>query len=292
MASKGTKGLMSKVKYRLNIFNLILDRENEIKDLLLYLVWKEKVINAKNPLNRYGAKYFSQTDEDGITLEIIDRIGLKKGVYAEFGVGDGSENNTLILIANRWKGFWVGSEKLFFNYDGRLKNFVYLREWITKENIVELSKKGLYYLDKNKIDVVSIDLDGNDYYFVDELLKNGIKPELFIVEYNAKFPPYIKFKIDYDPNNSWIRDDYFGASLTSFVDLFKKYGYMLVCCNSHSGANAFFVRSVYKDMFKDVPHNLNHIYQNIQYITYESFGHKPSPRTIEQLLKDNDRYPG
>ena len=43
-------------------------------------------------------KCFSQTDEDGITIEILRRIGcLEKGTFAEFGPGDGMENNTLIL---------------------------------------------------------------------------------------------------------------------------------------------------------------------------------------------------
>jgi len=50
---------------------------------------------ARNPLNRFGAKYFSQTDEDGITLEIVRRIGIRGGTFAELGVGDGLENNAL-----------------------------------------------------------------------------------------------------------------------------------------------------------------------------------------------------
>ena len=39
-------------------------------------------------MNSYGKKGFSQTDEDGITLEIIKRMGIKKGIFAEFGAGD------------------------------------------------------------------------------------------------------------------------------------------------------------------------------------------------------------
>ena len=38
-------------------------------DLLLRAQWERELRAAKNPLNRFGAKYFSQTDEDGITLK-------------------------------------------------------------------------------------------------------------------------------------------------------------------------------------------------------------------------------
>ena len=65
-------------------------------DLLLLDHLENLKTNAHNPLNKCGAKYFSQNDEDGITSEIVRRLGFKTGVFAEFGVGDGSENNTLI----------------------------------------------------------------------------------------------------------------------------------------------------------------------------------------------------
>jgi hypothetical protein len=51
-------------------------------------------------------------DEDGITFEIPRRIGLADGVFAEFGVGNGVENNTLAPAAAGWTGFWVDGEDL------------------------------------------------------------------------------------------------------------------------------------------------------------------------------------
>ena len=74
-------------------------------DVLLRAEWARSMSAAKNPLNRFGAKYFSQTDEDGITLEIIRRLGITAGTFAELGVGNGIENNTLILLASGWRGF-------------------------------------------------------------------------------------------------------------------------------------------------------------------------------------------
>ena len=58
--------------------------------------------------------------------------------------------------------------------------------------------KGKSDLGVDDVDLISVDLDGNDLYFCEELLKKGFNPSVFIVEYNAKFPPPIQFCIDYD----------------------------------------------------------------------------------------------
>jgi hypothetical protein len=43
-------------------------------DFLLDMKWAMAARDSQNPLNRFGAKFFSQSDEDGITLEIIRRL--------------------------------------------------------------------------------------------------------------------------------------------------------------------------------------------------------------------------
>lgn len=259
----------------------------ELENLLLLHQAKVFQSNHSNPLNKFGKKCFSQTDEDGITLEILRRIKqIDDGFYAEFGVGDGTENNTLILAALGWKGFWVGSEKLKIDVDSaNHKNFAYLREWITLENISDLTEKGCAKINSEKLDVISLDLDGNDIYFIEKLLADGFKPKLFIVEYNAKFPPPIKFQIAYDPEHIWQSDDYYGASLTSFNDLFNNFGYKLICCNSHTGVNAFFIDATYSDLFSDVPTDINQIYVEPRFHHYTKYGHTQSLRTINSIIK-------
>ena len=49
---------------------------------------------------------FLAIDEDGITIEIFKRLkNLNSGSFLELGVGDGTENNTLILLSLGWKVF-------------------------------------------------------------------------------------------------------------------------------------------------------------------------------------------
>jgi hypothetical protein len=255
----------------------------ELKDLILGYQTIQLQSSHANPLNRFGNKCFSQTDEDGITLEIIRRLGLVNGVYAEFGVGNGLENNTLILASIGWKGFWVGGEDLAFNY-GAAKKFRYTKDWITLENITSHAKNGLSSLDEKQLDVISLDLDGNDIYFVEELLSKNICPKLFLVEYNAKFIPPSRFQIEYNPQHQWIGDDYFGAALTNFVDMFEKYEYELICCNSHTGANAFFIHKEYLHLFSDVPKNIYDMYVGPRYYLYSSHGHRISAKVVETII--------
>jgi hypothetical protein len=134
------------------------------------------------------------------------------------------------------------------------------------------------------VDLLGIDLDGNDIYFVSDLLALGLRPKIWIVEYNAKFPPPIQWSMEYDPRHVWRYDDYFGASLAAFDQLFTRHGYRLVCCNAHSGVNAFFVPEEYSDRFDDVPRDINALFYGACYYEYHGFGHRPSAKTIERML--------
>tara|TARA_B110000259_G_scaffold8037_1_gene8771 strand:+ start:3801 stop:4562 length:762 start_codon:yes stop_codon:yes gene_type:complete len=241
--------------------------------------------NHPNSFTKFGKKCFSQADEDGLTIEIIKRLNLDLGTFAEFGVGDGMENNSLILLALGWNGFWVGGEDLVIDIS-EANRLHYQKAWITNENCCDLYRQGLKYHEIDNVNVLMLDLDGNDLFFCESLLADGASPELFIVEYNAKFPPPVRFSIDYDPKNIWEFNDYQGASLMSFVDLFAKYGYSLICCNAASGANAFFVKDSYKELFPEVPAKIEQIYTPPYFHLFANFGHPPSVKTIQCVIKN------
>jgi hypothetical protein len=252
--------------------------EDQLYDLILHKEFKKKQSLHCNPLNKSKFYGFSQTDEDGITLEILNRISVKDGFFVEFGVGNGLENNTAILLAAGWKGAWYGGEELAFSLENSSK-LTFTKVWIKRSNIVDLYKRA-----SENADVVSLDLDGNDIYLVDELLSNDVRPKLFIVEYNGKFPPPTDFKIDYNDDHIWTSDDYQGASLASFNKLFVSHDYTLVCCNN-SGANAFFVDNSFIDNFKDIPKDINELYCEPFYFLRKRRMHPTSPKTLELLVR-------
>ena len=264
--------LISSIKKIRNIINL--------SDNLIINDYKKRQMDHKNPLCLFGKKIFSQSDEDGITFEILQRLNIKNGNFLEIGVGNGTENNTLFLRLMGWSGLWIGGEKLIANI--KSKDFNFKQSWVTKENIIKLINDNNPV--KNKFNLISIDLDGNDFYIVEELLNNNFYPDVFIVEYNAKFFPPLEFVIKYNKDHVYNNDDYFGASLSSFVKLFKNNGYCLICCNAATGSNAFFVKNKSKKLFPEVPTKIEDLYSEPNYHIASKFGHSTSIKTILELF--------
>ncbi len=253
--------------------------------ILTELMHQERIKKLNNNFaKKYAKQFFSQTDEDGITLEILKRIGkINNKTFLELGVGDGLENNTLVLLSLGWKGTWYGGEELAFNYT-KTNKLRHQKVWIDKENIRELYQKSLVQHNINQHDVISIDLDGNDIYIAEELLKEGASPELFICEYNGIFPTDSRWKIRYNPSHVWTGDHYFGASLRSFVDLFEARNYFLCACNPQTGTNAFFVKSEYRELFKDVPKSIEDIFVEPCFWIDNKFKHRISPEFIKSIV--------
>jgi hypothetical protein len=109
--------------------------------------------------------------------------------------------------------------------------------FVRKSNINELIVKGGISGD---IDLLSIDIDGNDYWIWQEI--RCINPRVVVIEYNAKFPPSFAWVMEYDDDHVWQGDDEQGASLKALELLGKELGYQLVGTNV-VGSNAFFVRT-------------------------------------------------
>ena len=253
-------------------------------DTQMEAYWATKRDRSLNPLVKKGEKYFSQSDEDGITLEICRRIGVTDGRALEFGVGNGLENNSLILLMSGWQVFWVGGEQLAIEVPPSCQNLAFSRSWVTADNCVSLASALMGPAGLAAVNLLSVDVDGNDIYLIEQLLESGMRPEVVIVEYNGKFPPPIRWRIRYDANHVWDGSDYQGASLQSFVDVLSAHGYRLICC-ALTGVNAFFVRSDYAHRFDDVPEDIGTLFYPADYNWFVQRGHWVSTRTIEAVLR-------
>jgi len=263
--------------------------EDHIFDSIVEKTYLDRVERSRNPLNRYGMKAFSQADEDGIIAEICRRLELRNGTFCEYGVGDGLECNTIALAAMGWRGFWISAEKLAFSLDGiSPSTFRFYETWVTSSNVSTLFKQGCDDFQIQDVDVLSFDLDGNDLHFVKRLLEGGARPKLYVVEYNAKFIPPARWTVPLDDTRTWNQTDFMGASLQSFVDVFEEHRYKLVCCNAHTGVNAFFVDAAYAAKFEDVPTEISDIFQTVNYKLLRAYGHPKDPRTVQEVFRRNN----
>ena len=192
-------------------------------------------------LLRYQRQICSQNGEDGMIHEIFRRIGTTNKIFAEVGVGDGTENNTSFLLSQGWTGAWVdGESKLLHNLQNRTDiNASCLRykvAFVSRENIRGiLEELGT----PKEFDLLSLDIDQNTYYLWEGL--EHLKPRVVIVEYNPALPPEVDWKVNYDPSRIWDGTQNYGASLKALELLGRKFGYSLVGCD-FIGTNAFFVR--------------------------------------------------
>lgn len=235
-----------------------------------------------NPLLSSGFKVFSQNDEDGLIAEICRRIHPNKlGRFIEIGVGDGSENNTLNLLLKGWHGLWLGGQPLAYSKLSSRLNFVQC--WVDTENVTELIKKEIGVADFDRIDLISLDIDGNDWHIAKAILEGKIEPSIFVVEYNATMGPEIIWIMPYNANHQWDGSAYFGASLSAFNQLFEKHDYMLVACNI-TGANAFFVKKSFSNVFQDVPHSYTSKYMPANYLPYPTEGHPHGQKFLEAVI--------
>lgn len=237
---------------------------------------------STNPLLACGYKVFSQNDEDGIIRELCRRLELAdSSTFLEIGVGDGSENNTLNLLVHGWRGVWLGGEPLAY---ARLSERLAFEQcWITRDNVVDVIRRKMNDRGLDAFDLVSLDIDGNDWHIAQRMLEAGIAPKVFVVEYNGTFDACAEWVMPYNAAHTWDGSAYFSASLASYRRLLDQHGYFLAACNV-TGANAFFVKNDHKSKFPDLPGDWRSIHMPANYLPYPYVGHPVSKTFIAELL--------
>ncbi len=279
-------------KFIKNKFPFILRSKRSLEDQTSHFnaqlseIYKSRQLRHPNKLCRFGKRVFCQSDEDGLTLEIIRRMKIDHGNFIELGVGNGTENNTLVLSSLGFSGAWIGGEDLAFKIPDDNKRLFFQQSWVTLDNINKLIEKSLDFLGTTQIDFLSIDLDGNDFYFLKAILDNGLSPKILVCEINGIFPPPISFSVAYDPEHKWLRDDYQGASLEKMNELLGLYDYKLVVCNAATGVNAYFVKNEYAILFPEIPEDIADIYVEPLHINYTGFTFPRSTKTILQIIEN------
>jgi hypothetical protein len=192
-----------------------------------------------------GYKVYSQFDEDGIIANIFSAIGDGGRIFVEIGCSNGLENNSHALLLKGWRGVWIDADASKINFIAKRLPanplLVLKQAFVNVENVQAMVSDAISILTKKEIDFLSIDIDGDDLNVLSALLQKN-KPRVICVEYNAKFPPPMKLKIQAERKKFWEGDDYHGASLACFTEVLGDLGYALICCGL-SGVNAFFVRN-------------------------------------------------
>ena len=198
--------------------------------------------------NATGFKVFSQFEEDGKLLYIFSILGMGKKTFVDLGSNDCVNSNCANLAVHfNWKGLFVDGDKNLIEigkkFYKKTPNFwsykpKFVHAFLTKKNVNNIIQTEGF---KGEIELLSIDIDGNDYWIWESL--EIIQPKVVIIECQLAFGleekviPYREdFKEDVRNSNNY------GASALALQKLGKQKGYRLVGANEY-GNNLFFIKN-------------------------------------------------
>jgi hypothetical protein len=192
---------------------------------------------------RPGSLRGSQSNESILVESFANKLSIPK-TFCEFGF-DITEFNCSRLVREGWRGLLIDGDRQRVHFANRvLRKDPALK--ISAEcaflDLDNLSGTLRHFLGSDPLGVLSIDVDGNDYWFLDAVLP--LRPALIVVEYNGSFG-LRSVSVPYDPvfdrHRKHASGWYHGASLIALSSLADTHGYALVAV-SEAGGNAFFVR--------------------------------------------------
>ena len=213
--------------------------------------WQIQDIPEKNETNKelsfHEACLFSQNGEDGIIRYIFSQIGFESRYFVEFGFGAHQCNSLRLILHENFKGLMMdGSEEQcrIFNLTCKAKGISdvhAVNAFIDRDNLEHLIRSNNI---PAEIDFLSIDVDGNDYWFWRCL--QCINPRVICIEYNSgigsKYSWTIPYNKEFERFSAHPSGFFAGASIKALESLGEKKGYRLVGCDT-TGTNAFFLRN-------------------------------------------------
>jgi hypothetical protein len=196
----------------------------------------------KTNLLRFADNVYSQWGEDGVIEKIFYTIKPQSKICIEFGAWDGFHfaNTANLWSNNGWKGILIeGHQERFLTLQNNTNKYdcICINAYVAKggdwslENILKNNK--IDYA----VDLLSIDIDGNDYYIFDSL--DSLRPRVVVCEYNPTIPAHLDVYQEYGDSN-------FGCSVTALIRIADQKGYALIAITD---TNCFFVLEKYKELF-------------------------------------------
>ncbi len=192
---------------------------------------------------------YSQHGEDGVIQALLEKIPPRHRFIVEFGAYDGDHmsNSRHLICDHDWRALLIEPDPRFFARLEKLyvgnKQVKTVQAFITTDNINQL------FADANvpkDFDVLSIDVDGPDYYLWEAL--TDYQPAIVLLECNASILPTEKYIVAEQQAWELSGTAQEGASLLALYELGLQKGYHLVY-SELSGANLFFIHESFIESF-------------------------------------------
>jgi hypothetical protein len=197
-------------------------------------------------LLRHASNITSQCGEDGIIAKALELLPGRNGWCIEFGAWDGrTYSNTRNLITlHGYRSVLIESDPSRFRelqrtHDAQKSILINATVGFDEGNSLEALLRG--HAVPVDVDVLSIDIDGNDYHAWAAI--RTLRPKMVVIEYNPTIANAVRFVQERSTGVSQ------GASAAALVELAKTKSYELIAVTS---LNLLFVDSRYYPLF-DIP---------------------------------------
>lgn len=201
------------------------------------------------PLTLSELRVFSQNGEDGVLFDLLNLLGIEIGYFVEVGTGDGWSCNCRILAESLgWPGVFVEADNEDFvalnERYGQTSRVQTLNSYVTPENFSDTLSSSDVPFD---FDVLSLDVDGQDFHIWDEL-SSTFQPKIVVIEVNSSLMSSLKAVEKRGISSSDFLTETWGASISAVCALAESKGYTAVHVEQ-AGANLFAVRT---DLFSAI----------------------------------------
>jgi hypothetical protein len=244
-----------------------------------------------NELKKARKSYVAQSGEDGLLEYILSKLPNQNHWCVEFGAWDGKHlSNTYYFISQKnYKAVLIEAEQ-----DRHAQLCVNMKKYNAICLNAMVAFTGEHTLDKllsstpipEDFDLLSVDIDGDDYFVWQALEDYG--PKVVIIEINIRDKPTVdRINIHGAPFVLGIT----GTSIKSMTELAERKGYRLI---AHIGCNAIYVRKdLYEhfytekvkpeDVFTYEGHSLSEL-TKVELITAKYWGYTQKGRLLSRLV--------
>lgn len=190
--------------------------------------------------DKHAYNRWTQWGEDGILEAVFEKIGVKRKFCVDVGAADGLLfSNVRQFLEQGWQGVLIESDpERFATLTGQFPD----RGYVTCCN-EKVETHGLHSLDNildqasapEEFDLLSIDIDGQDYYIWNSLLR--YRPRVVVIEYEPDVDPMFIPPLGGPGQAGWNATTYVAAAR----------GYLCIC---RTKTNLICVR---KDILEAIP---------------------------------------
>jgi len=231
------------------------------------IIYKQKT-HARadcNWLQSHARSVTSQGGQDGIFQKIFEIIQPTSRFAVEFGGYDGKQMSNIhrLITEESWNGVFVEPDPQLFaqiKINNPYDRVIALNQFITWDGDDTFDKIMSRIGAPRDIDLVCIDIDGNDWHVWNAI--ETYRSKVVNVEFNPTVSNDVYFVQCADPAVNH------GSSLLAFIELAQEKGYSLVCVE---GVDAVFVRNEYFGLFNIPDNSIDAMFDPVQTLLFQGY---------------------